>query len=152
MTSPDMTPDPAAAGVPAGPAAAAGPARPAGPAGPAAVVARTALDEEREVTRQRIGALTAEFDEIVAGAADANGDDEHDPEGSTIAFERAKTTGLLLEARIYLDELNHAVERLDSGAYGRCEHCGGAIAPERLAARPATRTCISCAAAAQPPP
>jgi DnaK suppressor protein len=150
VTSPDTTPEATAAAVPTA-AVVPDVAALAASTAEAPAAERTALDEEREVTRQRIGALTAEFDEIVAGAADANGDDEHDPEGSTIAFERAKTTGLLLEARNYLDELNHAVERLDSGAYGRCEHCGGAIAPERLAARPATRTCISCAAA-QPPP
>jgi DnaK suppressor protein len=115
-----------------------------------AAAARGVLDSERETTRQRISALTAEFDEIVAGAADSNGDDEHDPEGSTIAFERAKTSGLLLEARNYLEELDRGAARLDDGSYGLCERCGGTIAPERLAARPATRTCISCAAMARP--
>jgi DnaK suppressor protein len=111
-----------------------------------APAARSVLEAERVTTRQRITALTAEFDEIVAGAADSNGDDEHDPEGSTIAFERAQIAGLLLEARGYLDELDRASERLDAGSYGLCEQCGSAISPARLAARPAARTCISCAA------
>jgi len=31
------------------------------------------------------------------------------------------------------------------GVYGICETCGRPIAPERLAARPAARTCIDCA-------
>ena len=116
-----------------------------------ATTARNDLEAERATTRQRITALTAEFDEIVAGAADSNGDDEHDPEGSTIAFERAQIAGLLLEARTYLDELDRATERLDAGTYGLCEQCGSAISPARLAARPAARTCISCAANPTPP-
>ena len=90
--------------------------------------------------------MTTEFDEIVAGSADSNADDEHDPEGSTIAFERAKTAALLQEARAYLEELDRAAARLDTGTYWTCERCGERVAPERLAARPATRTCIACAA------
>ena len=34
---------------------------------------------------------------------------------------------------------------VEAGIYGICETCGRPIAPERLAARPATRTCIDCA-------
>jgi DnaK suppressor protein len=106
---------------------------------------RTVLEEERAVTLARIDSLTSEFEEIVTAVAGSNGDDEHDPEGSTIAFERAQAGALLLEARAYLDELGQALARLDLGTYGDCTQCGAAIAPERLAARPATRTCISCA-------
>ena len=47
----------------------------------------------------RIAALTAELDDIVAATADANVDDEHDPEGSTIAFERARVSTLLSQGR-----------------------------------------------------
>jgi DnaK suppressor protein len=111
---------------------------------------REALNTERETTLERIGAMTEEFDEIVAASADSNADDEHDPEGSTIAFERAKVSALVLEARAYLADLDRAQTRLDAGSYLVCEHCGGPIAPERLAARPATRACIACAAISRP--
>jgi len=94
--------------------------------------------------------MTAEFDEIVAGSVDSNADDEHDPEGSTIAFERAQTAALLTEARAHLDELDRAAARLDAGTYWTCVRCGEPIAAARLMARPAAQTCISCAAA--PPP
>jgi RNA polymerase-binding transcription factor DksA len=90
--------------------------------------------------------MTDEFDEIVAGSADSNADDEHDPEGSTIAFERAQTSALLAEARAYLVDLERARTRLDAGTYWTCVRCSEPIASERLAARPATRTCIACAA------
>jgi len=49
-----------------------------------------------------------------------------------------------------LRDVDVALTRLDAGTYWTCERCDGAIAPERLAARPATRTCISCAAALRP--
>jgi DnaK suppressor protein len=111
---------------------------------------REMLEGERDTTLARIGSMSAEFDEIVAAAAGSNSDDEHDPEGSTIAFERAKVAALLIEAQAYLRDVDLAVTRLDAGTYWTCERCGGAIAPERLAARPATRTCISCAAALRP--
>lgn len=41
-------------------------------------------------------------------------------------------------------EIIHALERIDRGAYGRCERCGEAIPAERLEALPATRLCVSC--------
>ena len=107
------------------------------------------LMAERTTTMARIGAMTAEFEEIVTATAGSNTDDEHDPEGSTIAFERAQVSALLLEARAYLDDLDRALAKLDTGLYGICERCGSTIAPERLAARPATHSCVSCAAITQ---
>ena len=110
-----------------------------------AAVVRAVLDAERTATRARIDAMTSEYEEIVAAVAGSNGDDEHDPEGSTIAFERAQVGSLLLEARTYLDDLDQALARLDASTYGDCARCGAPIAPERLAARPAASTCIACA-------
>ncbi len=108
--------------------------------------ARAALAAERDGTLQRITALRREFQGIVAAAADANADDEHDPEGATIAFERAQVAALLAAAQERLAGLDEALARLAEGRYGICERCGQPIAPARLAARPAARTCIACAA------
>jgi DnaK suppressor protein len=112
--------------------------------------ARAALDTERAITLTRIDAMTAEFDEIVAGSADSNADDEHDPEGSTIAFERSQVAALLQEARAHLEEVELAAARLEAGTYWTCARCGRPIAAARLTARPAAQTCISCAAAPLP--
>lgn len=106
---------------------------------------RAVLDAERAATLARIDSMTSEFEEIVVAVAGSNGDDEHDPEGSTIAFERAQVGALLLDARAYLDDLDRAVARLDAGVYWDCARCGASITPERLAARPAALTCIACA-------
>jgi RNA polymerase-binding transcription factor DksA len=104
------------------------------------------LTAERTAVAARISALAGDFDEIVAARADTNADDEHDPEGPTIAFERAQIGAVLDAARTQLDDLDRSLVRLGAGTYAVCEVCGGPITPERLAARPATRTCIRCAA------
>jgi DnaK suppressor protein len=108
-------------------------------------VVRRALDAEREAAFARISAMTSELQGIVDGLENANGDDEHDPEGSTIAYERAQVASLLDEAKNHLADLDQALVRLDSGRYSICEMCGEHIAPERLRARPATTKCIRCA-------
>jgi RNA polymerase-binding transcription factor len=94
----------------------------------------------------RIASLTREFDEMVAASRSSNADDEHDPEGATIAFERQQLVALLAQARARLADVDAALARAAAGDYGRCADCGRPIDPERLAARPSARTCIRCAA------
>ena len=103
------------------------------------------LARTRAETLAQIDALTREFDEVVAASASSNADDEHDPEGATIAFERQQVVALLDQARRRLADVDDALARTGTGDYGRCADCGGEIAPERLAARPQARTCIGCA-------
>jgi RNA polymerase-binding transcription factor DksA len=107
---------------------------------------RDVLATERAGASEQIAALTRDHAGIVAASAESNADDEHDPEGATIAFEREQLSALLRQARARLEDLDRALDQLAEGTYGVCEHCGEAIAPERLAARPAARTCITCAA------
>jgi len=108
---------------------------------------RAVLKRQQEVTTARIEDIASERDEIITSSVDSNADDEHDPEGSTIAFERARVAALLAEAQAELEGLNRAVERLEDGSYGICDRCGDRIAPERLEARPAAVLCIRCASA-----
>jgi DnaK suppressor protein len=103
------------------------------------------LERERAAALAQIEALTREFDEVVAASRSSNADDEHDPEGATIAFERQQLAALLDQARRRLADVDAALGRRETGDYGVCETCGRPIAPERLAARPAARTCIDCA-------
>jgi DnaK suppressor protein len=44
-----------------------------------------------------------------------------------------------------LDEVEHALHRLDAGTYGACETCGAAIDLARLEALPWARFCQRCA-------
>jgi RNA polymerase-binding transcription factor DksA len=101
---------------------------------------------ERDAVSAQIAALTREFDDVVAASRASNADDEHDPEGATIAFERQQVAALLEVARHRLAEVEAALGRRRAGGYGVCEVCGREIPEERLAARPAARTCVACAA------
>ncbi len=107
------------------------------------------LDADRVETLARIEALGREHAGIVAASADANADDEHDPEGATIAFERAQLDAVLDQARRHLSDLDLALARVAAGVYATCEICRGPISTGRLDARPVARTCIECARSAR---
>lgn len=107
---------------------------------------RTLLDAERRETLARLATLTGDFDALVEANEGSNADDEHDPEGATIAFERSQVDALARQAREHLREIDAALARLDAGDYGTCERCGRPISAGRLEARPTARTCIDCAA------
>lgn len=107
--------------------------------------ARERLRAERRETEQRLAGLTGSFTDIVDASEASNADDEHDPEGSTIAFERSQVGALISQAQAHLAELDAAEARLAAGTYGVCESCGGQIAPARLEVRPVARECIACA-------
>jgi DnaK suppressor protein len=106
---------------------------------------RERLETERAAAARRLAGLQREFGSVVESARQANTDDEHDPEGATIAFERQHIAALVSQARERLAEIEAALGRLDEGSYGRCVRCGEKISPERLSARPAAPTCITCA-------
>lgn len=101
-----------------------------------------ALRREVEAGLARLG---AEHAAMVAASRDSNADDEHDPEGATIAFERAQVDALARAAIERLAEVDAALERVDAGRYGVCERCGAPIPAARLAVRPTAVTCVACA-------
>lgn len=89
--------------------------------------------------------LDRDLEALFAASRDSNADDEHDPEGATIGFERAQLTALLAAARERVAEVDSALARVEAGTYGTCEECGRLIAEGRLEARPFARLCMSCA-------
>ncbi len=108
---------------------------------------RDVLERHRQETLQRLATLKDDFAEVVAASRDSNADDEHDPEGATIAFERSQLDALANQARHHLAEIDAAIGRHENGTYGVCERCGQPISDARLLARPVARTCIPCASA-----
>ncbi|UFU04051.1 TraR/DksA family transcriptional regulator [Ruania suaedae] len=103
------------------------------------------LAAEAERTRVVISSLQRNLGVIIDGARSTATDDEHDPEGSTIAFERSQASALLASATARLAEIEEAQQRIREGGYGICERCGSAIPAGRLRARPTARTCVACA-------
>lgn len=108
-------------------------------------------DASRRIEAERIDvarlaeALAIELDGIIESVSLSNNDDEHDPDGATNGYERAKATAMLRRAEERLVELDRAAQRLHEGTYDRCERCGGAIGADRLDALVATVRCRACA-------
>jgi RNA polymerase-binding transcription factor DksA len=111
------------------------------------VAVRTSLHRELASARVQVSDLTGELEAVIDASISVPPDDEHDAEGSTVGFERARITALLEHAERHMSELSGALERLDDGELGRCATCGGEIGAERLEARPEARACVSCAGA-----
>ena len=111
---------------------------------------RELLLTERSRARQRAAALDREFTAIAEAASAPGTDDEHDPEGATLAFERQHTAALREQALAQVAEIDAALGRLDDETYGICVRCGQPIGEDRLAARPAAATCLRCARLSEP--
>src|SRR5690242_4130804 len=107
--------------------------------------ARARVLAEHAALTSQVRALEAQFDGFVEASELVATDDEHDPEGHTIAFERQQVAALLRDARVRLASLSAALERIAAGTYGRCTSCHQPISSERLAALPGAERCISCA-------
>ncbi|MBO0728002.1 MAG: TraR/DksA C4-type zinc finger protein [Acidimicrobiaceae bacterium] len=98
-------------------------------------------------------ALIADLESELFGIAEATAagpDDEHDAEGSTVGYERARVGALLAAARRRLAELE-SVPPTPAGGSRRCVACGQPIPAERLDVLPATSRCVRCAADASRP-
>jgi RNA polymerase-binding transcription factor DksA len=100
---------------------------------------------DRRTALARLARLRSDFGGIVDASRDSNADDEHDPEGATIAFERSQVDALVRQTERHLAEIEAAQARVAAGSYGTCERCGEPIPEGRLEARPVARTCVPCA-------
>lgn len=103
---------------------------------------RARLAAERDALLARAERLGADMTALVDASRDSNADDEHDPEGQTIAYERSQLAALTDRTREHLAEVDAALARVAAGTYGTCEVCGEPIDPERLEARPTATTCV----------
>jgi DnaK suppressor protein len=104
------------------------------------------LAAEQAAARRLVADLRAELDQIITAQNATPPDDEHDVEGASVGFERARTSALLASAAYRVAALDAAIERRASGSDDTCERCGNAIGDERQAALPTTRRCVLCAA------
>jgi RNA polymerase-binding transcription factor DksA len=106
---------------------------------------RADLRRRRDRAAADVATREGDLRAVFEASRSSNADDEHDPEGSTIAFERAQLAAVLESARRQVADLDAALARVDAGTYGICAVCGREIPAERLVARPSARTCVGCA-------
>ena len=101
----------------------------------------------RDLARNRaeLAQLERDHADLIEASRSSNADDEHDPEGATIAFEREQLASIMTRVRRTITDLNQAIADLDVGGYGLCDRCGQPIGAARLEIRPQARLCIDCA-------
>ena len=95
---------------------------------------RVALEEEADLLRSKVKELDAKGDDLSY--------DEGFADSAQVAAERGENRVLYDQLRRELDDIEHALARMDDGTYGTCEVCGGQISDARLEMLPATRFCI----------
>jgi len=110
-------------------------------------IARHLRDEWDEVNA-RLATMTEDLESVFAASVDSNADDEHDPEGQTIAYERSQLSALIRAAQAHLAGVETAIARLENGDYGICAVCLQPIPAARLEVRPTAATCVQHAAIA----
>lgn len=111
---------------------------------------RERIIAERRRLQSLVESLTANFDDLTNAADASPPDDEHDPEGHTIAFERSQLASRRDEYLRSIADLTAAEARLADAASALCERCGDPIPMERRLALPATTTCVACATPSAP--
>lgn len=104
----------------------------------------------RALLEQERAELTEQLAEL--GFADGGKGLNYDSnfaDSSQVTAERGEAEALATTLKETLVEVEHALSKLDSSEFGKCEKCGKEISPARLEAMPASRFCIECAAAAR---
>ncbi|HEY6783109.1 MAG TPA: TraR/DksA C4-type zinc finger protein [Candidatus Dormibacteraeota bacterium] len=104
--------------------------------------ARAALLSKRAEIVTKVDALGAHDPAEVANL----GFGKRIGDGTTYAVERMTDAYQARTIYTTVAEIDHALERIDAGTYGRCLACGTAIPDERLEAVPWAALCVPCSA------
>ncbi|WP_378952079.1 TraR/DksA C4-type zinc finger protein [Pelosinus sp. sgz500959] len=70
--------------------------------------------------------------------------DNHPADIGDELFERSKDVALRDNAHVLLERVEHALQKIDDGTYGRCDKCSRQIPIERIEALPWASECIQC--------
>jgi DnaK suppressor protein len=107
---------------------------------------RAELTARRGAYREQVERLSAAADELAqAGEALDLGDEQGFAEADSLHVERDRVLSLAAQARNRIEEVEAALRRLDTGAYGACRSCRRPIPVARLEAVPEATQCVSCA-------
>lgn len=106
---------------------------------------REILDEERARHVRQAEDLQADADALVDQREQGDTQfDEESGEGDTISVERERDLMMSATARLAVEEIDHALERIKDGSYGLCSPAGRRIPVARLEAIPWADTCVDC--------
>jgi len=103
---------------------------------------RRELLSEKDRLLEEIATAEEGLADLIRDSGDGAGDDQADAGSKT--FEREHEMSLANNARDMLEQVEHALARIDDGTYGVCESCGKPIGKYRLQAFPRATLCLSC--------
>lgn len=101
----------------------------------------TAPEEVREVLGAQREQLSEQLHDLGVEGETGIVDDNF-ADTAQVSAEQGEAQALAAQLRDQLDDVEHALARLDEGTYGTCEVCGEPIGDARLEVMPATRFCI----------
>ena len=104
------------------------------------------LEAERQRLLEEVGYLESRFlrNAPREASGDLSGYAFHLADAGTDTEEREKAVQITSAEGRLLAEIDAALARVASGAYGFCSTCGGEIGIQRLAAVPSATRCIAC--------
>lgn len=99
------------------------------------------LDDETRILEE-IATAELGLADLIRDSGDGAGDDQADAGSKT--FEREHEMSLANNAREMLEQVRHALGRIEDGSYGVCEGCAGPVGKLRLQAFPRATLCMAC--------
>jgi len=103
---------------------------------------RGQLNEELERLQTELVTAEEGLADLIRDSGDGAGDDQADAGSKT--FEREHEMSLANNARSMVEQVEHALQRIDQRTYGICESCGNPIGKFRLQAFPRATLCMAC--------
>jgi RNA polymerase-binding protein DksA len=100
------------------------------------------LNSELSRLQEEISAAEEGLADLIRDSGDGAGDDQADAGSKT--FEREHEMSLANNARDMVEQVQHALQRIEQGTYGICESCGRPIGKYRLQAFPRATLCLAC--------
>jgi DnaK suppressor protein len=98
-----------------------------------------------ELRRERREELEARIGQLRAGLTPADAVEVNDIEALCDNSSSAGISAAIVEiVSRTLQDIESALERLESGTYGRCSNCGAEIRAARLRAMPSAERCRDC--------
>jgi RNA polymerase-binding transcription factor len=109
------------------------------------VLSETTLSDLRASLQQELSDLRARLTEMGLLSGGDLAFDQNFADSSQVTAERGEVEALAGSLRESLEDVEAAIAKLDTDAFGICEGCGQSISPDRLEAKPAARLCMECA-------
>lgn len=104
---------------------------------------KTRLEAKRSELQAEIASLTEAHPQPVDPIEASEGPQEFE-EIAVDFLEMQQEQSILVNEQALLSEVEHALERINKGTYGRCENCGQPIPEKRLEALPWAARCVKC--------